>query len=66
MISNSNLTMMQKKKVKMNSSNVPTQTMPPNTPCSRPAQLPKLGVSFDGCRLCWWRRLCYNQFDIVS
>ena len=23
--------------------------------CSRPAQLPKLSVRFDGCQSCWWR-----------
>jgi ribosomal protein S27AE len=28
---------------------------PPNTACSRPAQLPKLGVSFDGWRSGRWR-----------
>ena len=27
-----------------------TTTKPPNRACSRPAQLPKLGISFDGCR----------------
>src|SRR5512143_3288111 len=28
----------------------------PTTAHSRPAQLPKLGISFDGCHSCWWRR----------
>jgi len=31
------------------------QRTPPNTACSRPAQLPKLSIRCDGWRSCWWR-----------